>query len=188
MDQIKTPEITQILQDWNNGEPDAKDRLIPFVYEELKRQARMIMAKERSNHTLQPTALINEAFLRLIKQSGVNWKNRSHFFGVASHLMRQILVDHARRRASDKRGNNPIHFSLDDVNVSAEEQSYSIIALDEVLEKFAELNDQQAQIVEMKFFGGLTNKEVAEALEISERTVVNKWKIAKIWLYRELNK
>jgi RNA polymerase sigma factor (TIGR02999 family) len=188
MDQIKTPEITQILKDWNNGDADAKDNLIPFVYEELKRQARMLMAKERPNHTLQPTALIHEAFFRLKKQSGVDWKNRSHFYGVASHLMRQILVDHARRRAMDKRGNNPIHFSLDDINVSAEEQSYSIIALDEVLEKFAELNKQQAQIVEMKFFGGLTNKEVAEALEISERTVVNKWKVAKIWLYRELNK
>lgn len=188
MDQFKTPEITQILEDWNNGEPNAKDRLIPFVYEELKRQARMIMAKERHNHTLQPTALIHEAFLRLRKQSGVDWKNRIHFYGVALHLMRQILVDHARRRASNKRGNSPVHFSLDDVNVLAEDQSYSIIALDEVLEKFAELNEQQAQIVEMKFFGGLTNKEVAEALEVSERTVVNRWKVAKIWLYRELNK
>lgn len=180
-------EITQILHDWNNGKSDAKDRLIPFVYEELKHQARILMLKERRNHTLQPTALVHEAFMRISKSSGIEWKNRSHFYGIASHLMRQILVEHARRRASNKRGNNPIHFSLDDVDVSVEEHSDSILALDEALEKFAELNPLQAQIVEMKFFGGLTNKEVGEVLNISQRTVAGKWKVARIWLYRELN-
>jgi RNA polymerase sigma factor (TIGR02999 family) len=183
----KGSEITQILHEWNDGNTDAKDRLIPFVYEELKHQARLLMSKERSNHTLQPTALVHEAFIRITKSSGIDWKNRSHFYGIASHLMRQILVEHARRRASNKRGNNPIHFSLDDVDVSVEEHSNSILALDEMLETLAEMNEQQAQIVEMKFFGGLTNKEVAEALEISERSVAGKWQVARIWLYRELN-
>lgn len=187
MNRKNKSEITQILQDWNDGNVEAIDRLMPFVYEELKYQARLMMAKERSNHTLQPTALIHETFLRLRKQSGIEWENRSHFYGVSSRLMRQILVDHARLRASNKRGNNPIHFSIDDLNISVEEQSLSILALDEALAKFAKMNEQQASIVEMKFFGGLTNKEVAEALEISERTVVSRWKVARIWLFRELN-
>ena len=174
----KNSEITQILHDWNNGKSDAKDRLIPFVYEELKRQARILMSKERQNHTLQPTALVHEAFIRISKSSGIDWQNRNHFYGIASHLMRQILVEHARRRASNKRGNNPIHFSLDDVDVSIEEHSNSILALDEALENLTELNPIQTQIVEMKFFGGLTNKEIAEALDISERSVAGKWQTA----------
>jgi RNA polymerase sigma factor (TIGR02999 family) len=182
----KPPEITQILQDWNNGDQSAKEQLMPFVYDELKRQARILMSRERSNHTLQPTALVHEAFIKLSKQSGIDWKNRSHFYGIAAHLMRQILIQHARLHATQKRGNNPIHFSLDDLQVSVRERADSILALDEVLEKFVKINEQQAKIVEMRFFGGLSNKEIAEALEISERTVVRKWRAARIWLYREL--
>lgn len=187
MDKRQSSEITQILDDWNNGKTDAKERLMPYVYDELKRQARFLMLKERSNHTLQPTALVHEAFIKLSKQSGIDWKNRSHFYGIASHLMRQILVQHARLHSTAKRGNNPIHFSLDELQVSVEERAASIIALDEVLEQFSEINEEQAKIVEMKFFGGLTNKEIAESLSISERSVVNKWKAARIWLYRQLN-
>lgn len=180
-------EITQILQDWNNGEDDAKDRLMPFVYDELKRQARILMSRERPDHTLQPTALVHEAFIKISKDSGIEWKNRSHFYGIASRLMRQILVQHARLHTAEKRGNNPIHFSIDDVNVSLEERARAILELDEVLEKLFEINEEQSKIVEMKFFGGLSNKEVAEALDTSERTVGRRWRAARLWLYSELN-
>ncbi|CAN5128476.1 ECF-type sigma factor [soil metagenome] len=187
MSEKQTPEITQILQDWNNGNENAKELLLPFVYDELKRQARFLMAKERSNHTLQPTALVHEAFIKLSEQTGIDWQNRSHFYGIASRMMRQILVDHARFHAAAKRGSNPIHFSVDDVQVPIEERADSILALHEVLERLETFDAQQAKLVEMRFFGGLNNKEIAEALEISERTVGREWQSARLWLYRELN-
>ncbi len=187
MNEKPPSEITQILQDWNDGDEDAKERLLPFVYDELKRQARFFMSRERANHTLQPTALVHEAFLRLSEQSGIDWKNRSHFFGIASRLMRQILVDHARTHSAAKRGSSPIHFSLDDVQIPVEDRAGSILALDEVLEKLEEFDERQAKIIEMRFFGGMSNKEIAESLEISERTVGREWQSARLWLYRELN-
>ena len=188
MSDQQNPEITQILQDWNNGDEDAKERLLPFVYDELKRQARILMSRERGNHTLQPTALVHEAFMRLAEQSGIDWQNRNHFYGIASRLMRQILVDHARLHAADKRGSNPIHFSVEDLQIPVEERAESILMLNEVLDRLAEFDEQQAQIVEMRFFGGMTNQEIAEALEISERTVGREWQSAKLWLFRELNR
>ncbi len=181
-------EITQILQDWNGGDIDAKERLLPFVYDELKRQARFLMSRERSNHTLQPTALVHEAFLKLTEQSGIDWQNRSHFYGIISRLMRQILVDHARSHSAEKRGSNAIHFSIDDVQIPIEERANSILAIDEVLQELAEFDERQAKIVEMRFFGGLNNAEIAENLEISERTVGREWQTARLWLFRELNK
>lgn len=181
-------EITQILQDWNDGNENAKERLLPFVYDELKRQARILMSRERANHTLQPTALVHEAFMRLAEQSGIDWQNRSHFYGIASRLMRQILVDHARLHAAEKRGNNPIHFSIEDVQIPVEQRADSILILNDILDRLAEFDEQQAQIVEMRFFGGMSNGEIAEALEISERTVGREWQSAKLWLYRELNR
>lgn len=187
MNEKSPSEITQILQDWNEGNEDAKERLLPFVYEELKRQARVLMSRERNNHTLQPTALVHEAFMRLSEQSGIDWQNRKHFFGIASRLMRQILVDHARTHGAAKRGSNPIHFSVDDVQIPVEDRAASIIALDEVLEKLAEFDERQSKIVEMRFFGGMNNNEIADALEISERTVGREWQSARLWLYRELN-
>lgn len=187
MDSTQTSEITRILQDWNDGEEEAKERLMPFVYSELKRQARHLMSAERKNHTLQPTALVHEAFLRISQQSGIDWKNRSHFYGIASRLMRQILVDHARLHSAEKRGNNPVHFSLDDVQVSTEQKAGFILALDEVLEKFAGFDERQAKIVEMKFFGGLSNRDIAKTMKVSERTIGREWQAARLWLYRELN-
>jgi RNA polymerase sigma-70 factor, ECF subfamily len=181
-------EITLILQDWNGGDVDAKERLLPFVYDELKRQARFLMSKERSNHTLQPTALVHEAFLKLNEQTGIDWQNRSHFYGIISRLMRQILVDHARSHAAEKRGSNAIHFSLDDVQIPIEERANSILAVDEVLRELAAFDERQAKIVEMRFFGGLNNAEIAENLQISERTVGREWQTARLWLFRELNK
>ena len=180
-------EITRILQDWNDGKEDAKERLLPFVYDELKRQARLLMSKERPGHTLQPTALVHEAFLRLNEQTGMGWQNRSHFYGIASRLMRQILVDHARLYAAEKRGNHPIHFSIEDVRMPAEEHAGSILFLDEALGRLEQLDATQARIVEMRFFGGMNNQEVAESLGISERTVGREWQAARLWLYRELN-
>lgn len=187
MDEKAASEITQILQDWNDGKQEAKEQLLPFVYNELKRQARFLMSKERANHTLQPTALVHEAFMKLSEQSGIDWKNRSHFFGIASRLMRQILVDHARLHAAAKRGSKPIHFSLDEVQIPIEQRADSILALNEVLEKLEKFDEQQAKVVEMKFFGGLSNQEIAENLGISERTVGREWQGARLWLYRELN-
>lgn len=159
---------------------------MPYVYDELKRQARYFMSRERRDHTLQPTALVHEAFIRLSNQSGIDWQNRSHFFGVASRLMRQILVDHARGHAAAKRGKNPIHFSLDDVDVPVEQRAESILILNDALDRLTELDEQQASVVEMRFFGGLANAEIATALGVSERTVVREWKSAKLWLFREL--
>jgi RNA polymerase sigma-70 factor, ECF subfamily len=188
MSEKQASEITRILQDWNGGSEDAKERLLPFVYDELRRQARLFMAKERSDHTLQPTALVHEAFLRLSAQSGVDWKNRSHFYGIASRLMRQILVDHAREHAAEKRGQNPIHFSIYDIQIPVEERAGSILALDEALQRLAQFDEKQAQIVEMRFFGGMNNGEIAGALDVSERTVGREWQSARLWLYRELNR
>ncbi len=188
MSEKQAPEITLILQDWNNGNEEAKERLLPFVYDELKRQARILMSAERSDHTLQPTALVHEAFLRLSEQTGIDWQNRSHFYAIASRLMRQILVDHARLYATEKRGNHPIHFSVDDVQIPVEERAASILVLDEVLERLKEFDETQARIVEMRFFGGMNNVEIAESLSISERTVGREWQAARLWLYRELNR
>ena len=181
-------EITQILKDWNAGQTDAQERLLPFVYQELKRQARMLMNGERGNHTLQPTALVHEAFMRLAKQTGIDWQNRSHFYGIASRLMRQILVDHARHHATAKRGSKPIHYSIDDVDIPVEERAESILVLHDALDRLEKLDEQQAKVVEMRFFGGLHNTEIAKALGISERTVLREWKVARLWLSRELSR
>ena len=182
-----TSEITQILLDWNDGDDAAGERLLPIVYQELKRNARFLMAKERADHTLQPTALVHEAFLKLTELKEIKWKNRVHFYHFVSKLMRQILVDHVRHHTAAKRGSAVIHFSIDDLQIPAEERADSILKLDEVLKKLAKFDAQQAKIVEMRYFGGLKNAEVAEALEMSERTVVREWQSARIWLYRELN-
>ncbi|MGI8787430.1 MAG: sigma-70 family RNA polymerase sigma factor [Pyrinomonadaceae bacterium] len=187
MSERRTAEITRILQDWNEGDEDAKERLMPFVYEELKKQARRLMSMERGNHTLQPTALVHEAFMKLSEQTGIEWKDRRHFYGFASYLMRQTLVTHARFHAAEKRGNNQFHFSIDDLQIPVEERANSIIVLDEVLEQLAKLDERQAKIVEMRFFGGMNNAEIAEALDISERTVGREWQAARLWLFRELN-
>jgi len=181
-------EITQILQDWHGGDEKAVERLMPFVYQELKYQARFLMARERSDHTLQPTALVHEAFIRISRSAGIEWENRKHFYGIASHLMRQILVEHARRRTTAKRGENPFHLSLDDVDIPFEDRMSSIIVMDSILKNLAELDERQAQIVEMKFFGGLSNDEIADALDVSRRTVVREWGAARLWLLREFSR
>ena len=188
MSERQASEITQILQDWNDGDTEAGERLLPFVYKELKRSARFLMSKERSDHTLQPTALVHEAFLRLTKLSEIKWNDHRHFYHFVSQLMRQVLVDHARLHAAEKRGSHSIHFSVDDLQIPAEERANSILFLDESLERLAQFDENQAKIVEMRYFGGMKNDEIAEAMEISVRTVIREWESARLWLYRDLNK
>lgn len=181
-------EITKILNEWNQGDEAAKERLLEFVYVEMKRQARYLMSRERADHTLQPTALVHEAFMKMGNASGIVWESRGHFYGVVSRLMRQILVDHARHHATEKRGANAIHFSTDDIDVPVEERADSILIVDQALKRLAEIDERQARVVEMRFFAGMSNEEIAEALDISERTAAREWQSARLWLYRELNR
>lgn len=186
-DQNKS-EITQILQEWNGGDHSAGERLFPFVYYELKKQARYLMTSERSGHTLQPTALVHEAFLKLTGLNEIRWNDRKHFFRFVSQIMRQILVDHARAKAAVKRGNMPIHFSIEDMEIPVGERASAIVRLHDALIELAAIDEQRAKIVEMRFFGGLNSEEIAESLDISTRTVGREWREAKFWLFRELNK
>ena len=176
-----------ILKDWSGGNRASADVLLALVYDELRKIARQYLRKERSGHTLQPTALVHEAYIKLIDISDINWQDRAHFFGFTSRIMRQILVDHARLHAADKRGNSPIHFSTDDIDIPVEERADSILAVDEVLDRLAKIDERQARIVEMRFFGGMSNLEIGEAMDISDRTVAREWQSARLWLYRELN-
>ncbi len=179
-------EVTRILHEWSDGDEDAPARLMPFVYDQLRRQAKNYLAKERGEHTLQPTALVHEAYLRLVDQRSVSWQNRAHFYGIAANMMRRILVDHARAHATGKRGGAVIRLSIDDVQIPLEQRATDLIALDEALEKLAAFDERRSKIIEMRFFGGLNDDEIAEALNVSRRTVLRDWKTARLWLYREL--
>jgi RNA polymerase sigma factor (TIGR02999 family) len=183
-----THEITQLLRAWSDGDRAALDELIPLVQAELHRLARRYMSQERPGHTLQTTALVNEAYLRLIDWEAVKWQNRAHFFGVAAQLMRRILVDFARSRNRSKRGGQVHQVSLDEVAVVSAERDTDFIALDFALEKLAILDRRQSQIVELRFFGGLAIEEIAEVLHISPATVKRDLTLAKVWLLRELGR
>ncbi len=179
-------DVTLILQEWSSGDGNAPARLMPFVYDELRRLARAFLSKERGEHTLQPTALVHEAYLRLVDQTRVNWQNRAHFYGIAASMMRRVLIDHARAHATGKRGGAVIRLSIDDVQIPIEQRAAGLLALDEVLERLTEMDERKGRIVEMRFFGGLSDEEIAEALGVSVRTVLRDWKTARLWLYREL--
>jgi RNA polymerase sigma-70 factor (ECF subfamily) len=184
----RPPEITLWLQEWSVGKAEALEALMPAVYDELHRQAARYLRRERIGHTLQPTALINEVYLKLIDQQHVNWQNRAHFFGIAAQAMRRILVDHAKSRHRDKRGGNAENLALEAADFAiSNSKSVDLIALDEALNRLAELDDRQARIVELRFFSGLSVEETAEALGISPATVKNDWRTAKAWLFREIN-
>ena len=179
-------EVTQLLIDWSNGDRAALDRLMPLVYEELRRLANRYMRRERAGHTLQTTALINEAYLRLIDQQNVPWQNRAHFFAISAQLMRRTLVDHARSHASAKRGGSALRVSLNEVAVSSREVAAEVVALDEALERLAVIDLRKSQVVELRYFGGLSIEETAEVLGVTPMTVTRDWKTAKAWLHHEV--
>ena len=178
-------EVTELLIDWSAGDASALDRLVPLVYDELRRVARARLRKEAPGHVLQTTALVNEAYLRLVDQQQVRWQNRAHFFAIASRMMRRILIDHARRKAAAKRGAAAEPVTLSDVP-GQPEKGIDVLALDEALGRLAQLDERQSRVVELRYFGGLTEEETAEVLDVSVRTVRREWTIAKAWLYRQI--
>ena len=176
--------ITQLLINWRNGDTAALDQLMPIVYEELRRLARGFMGRERNNHTLQTSALFNEAYLKLVGQDETNWQNRAHFFAVAAQIMRHILVDHARSYGYEKRGAGAQRVSLDDAKVFSEERAGELVALDEALTELAAVDPSKSRLVELRFFGGLNIEETAEVMDLSPTTVQREWRAAKAWLQR----
>ncbi|HVF47880.1 MAG TPA: sigma-70 family RNA polymerase sigma factor [Pyrinomonadaceae bacterium] len=184
-----TPGITHMLKEWGEGNQEALDRLMPHVYGELRRRAAGLLRNERTGHTLQATALINEAYLKLVDQSSVNWQNRSHFFAIASQAMRRILVDHARKRHREKRGGAAEYLPIDDaMQIAGPQKHVDMIALDEALNRLATFDPRQVKVVELRYFSGLTNDETAEILGISNATVRSDWSMAKAWLRQELSR
>jgi len=180
--------ITALLAELSAGNRDVESRLIPQVYGQLRRLAAHYMRSERGNHTLQPTALVNEAYTRLVQQPQIPWQSRAHFFATASHLMRHILVDHARARRAGKRGGLQRQVTLDDALLPSSERTMDVLILDEALENLAQFDPRQARIVELHFFGGLTFAEIALVLKVAERTVKRDWSMARAWLKGELSK
>jgi RNA polymerase sigma-70 factor (ECF subfamily) len=179
-------DVTVLLGQLAQGKEDVASKLIPLVYNELRKLAAGYMRRERMDHTLQPTALVNEAYLKLVEQRSVNWQSRAHFFGIAAQLMRRILVDHARGHLRDKRGGGVIPVPLDEALVFAPEQSSELVKLDQSLERLAKLDPRQSKIVELRFFGGLTVEQTAEVLGISPKTVKRDWSVAKAWLHGDI--
>lgn len=187
MDDREQLHITQLLLDWSEGNEAALEQVAPLVYGELHRLAHHHMNRERAGHTLQTSALVNEAFLRLVDQRNVKWNNRAHFFAIAAQMMRRILVDYARSHLYAKRGAGAVHVSLDQAGLISKEPSAEVTALDEALTTLESMDRRQARVVELRFFGGLTIKETAEVMEISVDMVKREWSTAKAWLYREMS-
>jgi RNA polymerase sigma-70 factor, ECF subfamily len=180
--------ITQILKELKDGNSETLSELLPIVYDELRGLARKYLSRERSNHTLQPTALVHETYLKLIGQKEIEWQNRAHFFGVSARLMREILIDYARSKNRQKRGGEfKTQIALDEVLSFSNQKQFDVVAVDDALSKLEELDRRQARIVEMKFFGGLTVEEIGEVLDISPATVKREWSSAKLLLYKMLN-
>jgi RNA polymerase sigma factor (TIGR02999 family) len=180
-----SPDITALLDDWSRGKHRALDRLLPLVYAELRRVAARQLRRERAGHSLQPTALVHEAYLRLVDQRQVDWRNRAHFFGVAAQVMRRILVDHARRHNANKRGDGVQCLSLDQAAETPAPAAIPVLALDQALERLAAVDQSLAQIVELRAFGGLTIEEAAHVMKVSASTAKREWRTAKAWLTRE---
>ena len=187
MAQASREEITGLLRAWSDGNQAALDKLAPLVYAELHRLAKRYVGHERAGHTLQTSDLVNEAYLRLVDAHGVHWQNRAHFFAVSAQIMRRILVDFARSRQNLKRGGGARQVTLEESLVVSPESGIDLLALDEALKGLAVLNQRQSQVVELRYFGGLNEAEVAEVLKVSPRTVRHDWSMARVWLYRELS-
>ena len=187
--QPSSPNITEMLRQWSDGNSEALDSLLPLVYDQLHRQAARFLRRERHGHTLQTTALIHEAYLKLIDQHHVNWQNRAHFFGIAAQAMRRILVDYAKARHRHKRGGSGENLPLEAITLAISgERSIDLQALDEALTRLALMDQRQARIVELRYFSGLSLEETAEVLHLSTATVKNDWRTAKVWLYQEITK
>lgn len=181
-------EITQMLLDMTEGNRDVVDRILPHIYDELRRLAGSYLRRERAGHTMQPTALVHEAYMKLIDQRCVKWQNRAHFFGIAAQVMRRILMDHARKTGAEKRGGEAAKFSLDEeLLVVSDSRSAELLALDEALDDLGRLDEAKARIVELRYFGGLSIEETAEVTGVSVPTVNRQWRMAKAWLYSRLN-
>jgi RNA polymerase sigma factor (TIGR02999 family) len=183
----RSHEISQLLRSWNDGNRNALDDLLPLVYDELRRQAHRYLRRERQGHTLQTTALIHEAYLNLIKQNRINFQNREHFFAISANLMRRILVNYANARHRLKRGGVDEDIELNDsILIATQSKDLDLLALDDALRRLAEMDEQQARIVELRYFGGLTIEETSEVMGIAPATIKRDWKLTKAWLYREL--
>jgi RNA polymerase sigma factor (TIGR02999 family) len=187
MAELRSEDLTQLLMSWTEGNREALDHLVPIVHAELRRLARRYMHAERLGHTLQTSALVNEAYMRLVDATRVQWQNRAHFFGISARLMRQILVDYARARRGDKRGGEFKAVPLDEARARGPQLDDDLVAVHEALRKLSEMDERKAQVVEMRFFGGLTEAESAEVLKVSPETVRRDWRLAKAWLRRELS-
>jgi RNA polymerase sigma factor (TIGR02999 family) len=186
MKAVASADITQILQDWNAGDQTAPSRLMPLVYDELRRLGANYLRNERPDHTLQATALVHEAYIKLVDQKWAQWQNRIQFASVAARAMRQVLVEHARAHRADKRGGKLQKIYLDETRELGQQRDPDLIELDEALKSFASLYPRESEVVELKFFGGLDNRDIAQALDVSTKTVVRDWTFAKTWLCREL--
>jgi RNA polymerase sigma factor (TIGR02999 family) len=186
--ELPVENLTQLLQAWGEGSPDALEEIIPVVYDDLYRLARRYMCDERPGHTLQVTALVNEAYLRLMDSSRASWQSRSQFFAVCGRIMRRILVDWARSRLAQKRGCHLPLLPLDESMVPAGRPGHDLVAIDDALQALAKFDERKSQVVELRFFGGLSARETAEVLHVSEETVLRDWKLAKSWLRRELSR
>lgn len=180
-------EITKILGEWNSGDQQAIERLFPLVYDELRRQAQRYLRQERPDHTLQPTALVHEAYMRLASGQSLAAENRTHFFAISSRLMRQILVDHARLHNAEKRGGAAQRLSLENIDILPEQSAADLLELNDALNELERIDERKCKVVEMRFFGGLSENEIAQVLGISEKTVRRDWNFAKLWLFRELS-
>ena len=180
-------DVTRLLINWTNGDKKSLEALMPLVYGELHRLAKRYLRRERSDHTLQSTALVHEAYLRMVDQKGMQWQNRAHFFAVAAQMIRRILVDHARTHNAEKRGGGALKLELDEAIGVPQRRDLNLVALDDAMNTLAEMDPQQGRIVELRFFGGLSIEETAEVLGISPATVKRDWAVAKAWLYRDLS-
>jgi RNA polymerase sigma factor (TIGR02999 family) len=187
MIQPPTEQVTQLLVEWSNGDKAALDKLMPLIDQELRRLAHHYMRRERPGHTLQTTALVNEAYLRLINRKNVHWQNRAHFLAIAAQLMRTILVDHARSHAYAKRGGGTQTVALDEAVIVPQERAAEVVALDDALKNLEGIDPLQSRIVELRFFGGLTIEETAEVTQLSPATIKREWSTAKAWLYHQLS-
>ena len=180
-------QVTRVLIDWSKGEQGAAERLMPLIYDELRQIARGYLQHERADHTLQATGLVHEAYLRLVDQTVTSWQSRAHFFGVAACVMRRVLVDHARRHRAEKRGGTWEKLEFDEALAAGLPRNLDLVALDDALQKLAKVDPRQSQVVELRFFGGLTTEEIGAALAISPRTVKREWRMARAWLRREVS-